>query len=250
MDGDNKLRIDHLIHDLKGPLAVVEAGVTGLLGRRASYGPLTEKQEKVLRRIFRNVRITQQLVVDALELGRCGEGVFHPSRFALSEWLPAVLVEIFDLFDAEESERIRACDRLKDFQSALDDQGVTLTIDEATWERRVTLDRQKLTQILRNLLMNALKYRKRRVSLEVAHRDDFLVLGVWDDGRGIPPNLHERIFECYFQASPEGPQVDRGHGIGLAAALVLTEAMGGGLTLKSEEGAGARFEVAIPIKPA
>lgn len=250
MDGDNKLRIDHLIHDLKGPLAVVEAGVTGLLGRRASYGPLTEKQEKVLRRIFRNVRITQQLVVDALELGRCGEGVFHPSRFALSEWLPAVLVEIFDLFDAEGSERIRDCEGLDALKSVLDEQGVTLEIDQSTWETGVTLDRQKLTQILRNLLMNALKYRKQRVSMEVARRDDRLILGVWDDGRGIPVDLHERIFECYFQASPEGPQVDRGHGLGLAAALVLTEAMGGELTLKSEEGAGARFQVAIPMEPA
>ncbi len=64
--GRNKIKIDLLVHDLKVPLAVIEAGVSTLLNRQEKYGTLTEKQEKVLLRALRNTKITQALVNDAL----------------------------------------------------------------------------------------------------------------------------------------------------------------------------------------
>lgn len=65
---EEKSTIDLLIHDLKNPLAVVQAGLSGLLSRQGQYGPLTPKQEKVLTRLLRNTRGAQMLVYDALEM--------------------------------------------------------------------------------------------------------------------------------------------------------------------------------------
>jgi len=65
-----RIKTDLLIHDLKVPLAVVETGIISLLQRREKYGPITEKQEKVLARALRNTKVIQSLVNDILELGK------------------------------------------------------------------------------------------------------------------------------------------------------------------------------------
>jgi hypothetical protein len=58
--GKQRIKIDLLIHDLKVPIAVIEAGVTSLLERTEKYGPLTEKQRKVIKRILRRTKENYQ----------------------------------------------------------------------------------------------------------------------------------------------------------------------------------------------
>ncbi len=244
---DEKIKIEMLVHDLKTPLAVIEAGVRGMMERPDSYGPLTPKQEKVLRRLLRNTRITQQMVGDALELGRCREGIVTAGRFGVADWLEGVLVEIFDLVENGVSEQIHADGDLAALTATLSRKGLILDVDPAVWEATLHTDRTKLTQILRNLLFNAFKYRKERVTLEIRKGADDLSLSVQDDGKGIPPEMHDKIFECYFQADPADVSSARGHGLGLAAAMVMAEALGGRLRLESEGGRGARFHVRLPL---
>ena len=64
--GKQRIKFELLIHDLKVPLAVIEAGAHSLLERMEKYGPLTEKQKKVLQRVLRNTRVTKSLVNDAM----------------------------------------------------------------------------------------------------------------------------------------------------------------------------------------
>ena len=73
--GRNRIKIDLLIHDLKVPLSVIEAGLVSMLTREEKYGPLTDKQKKVLKRVLRNTRRTITLVNDALELVRLRLGM-------------------------------------------------------------------------------------------------------------------------------------------------------------------------------
>lgn len=242
-----RIKIDLLIHDLKVPLAVIEAGITSLLRRIEKYGPLTEKQEKVLKRALRNTRVTQTLVTDALELGRSREGIINLVDFKLSDLIEQTLVEILDLTDSKASDRIRQCSSLSELREALADKGLVLFIDEDLWCKKVSLDAAKITQILRNLLSNALKYRKSLVELEVNEKKDFLYLSVKDDGDGIPAIHHKHIFECYFQMDAVEVCSVRGHGLGLAGVMVLAEDMGGKLSLESNEGEGAKFIVKVPL---
>ncbi|MCP4668174.1 MAG: sensor histidine kinase, partial [Deltaproteobacteria bacterium] len=104
-----RIKIDLLIHDLKGPLAVIEAGVISLVKRPEKYGALTKKQEKVLRRILRNTKTTKRLVGDALELGRSREGVVNATNFRLSDLIEQALIEAFDLTDTETAEKVKSC---------------------------------------------------------------------------------------------------------------------------------------------
>jgi two-component system OmpR family sensor kinase len=245
--GRNKIKIDLLVHDLKVPLAVIEAGVSTLLNRREKYGPLTEKQEKVLVRALRNTKITQALVNDALELGRSRAGVINASHFKVSYWVEQSLMEIFDLVDFGISEDIKQYSDLAGLKGALREKGIALVVDEDLWCEEVCLDEPKMRQIFRNLLSNALKYRKDRVEVHVEKRGDHLTLSVKDDGEGIPAAFHNRIFECYFQLDSVDSCPVRGHGLGLAGVLVLVEDLGGRLLLESDAGRGATFSVELPF---
>ncbi len=245
--GQNRIKIDLLIHDLKVPLAVIEAGITSLLNRQEKYGPLTEKQTKVLQRALRNTKVTQNLVADALELGRSRKGIMNLSDVRLSSCLGEALIELFDLNNSTLSEKIKACRSLDRLKETLRTEGLILEIDDRLWSAQLPLDEGKIKQIVRNLLSNALKYRKREVSLRAYKDQGNLFVCIKDDGEGIPAKYHKKIFDCYFQMDPSETCPVRGHGLGLAGVMVLLEDMGGKMTLSSDEGQGAEFIVKIPL---
>ena len=102
-------------------------------------------------------------------------------------------------------------------------------------------------QVFRNLMSNALKYRHDRIEIDIGKDGDFFIISVQDDGEGIKEIYHDKIFESYFQLEDEREHCVRGHGLGLAGALILVEDMGGEMYLESDEGKGAKFFVRIPL---
>lgn len=242
-----RIKIELLIHDLKSPIAVIEAGVASLLNRKEKYGPLTPEQERVLSRVLRNVKTTRMLVNDSLEIGRSREGIMNIKECRICSLVEQALVELFDLADFNMSERIRDCEDLLGLVNVLKEKGVALQVDKNLWLRELYLDESKVKQILRNLLSNALKYMKSRVELEISHTDGSLLVSVADDGEGIPRTYHQKIFECYFQMKGNSACPVRGHGLGLAGVMVLVEDLDGKLMLESDEGQGARFIVKVPV---
>ncbi|MBW1804378.1 MAG: HAMP domain-containing histidine kinase [Deltaproteobacteria bacterium] len=245
--GNQRIKFDFLVHDLKVPLAVIETGIISLLEKREKYGELTDKQIKVLHRILRNTIVTKRLVNDALELGRSSEGIMNRSTFMLSNFIEEALLEIFDLTDHETAEKIKGCKNLGVLKGTLHEKGILLGIDEGVWCDEVCLDESKMRQILRNLLNNALKYRRERIELNLEKNTEALFISIKDDGEGIPESYHEKIFGCYFQLDSENTHCVRGHGLGLAGVMILVEDMGGKLFLDSDEGKGAAFSVQVPL---
>ena len=244
----DRIKIDLLIHDLKVPLAVIEAGLISMMNRQEKYGPITEKQERVFKRALRNTKVLKALVGDALELGRSGEGIVFFSNFPLADLIEETLVEILDLTDTVMSEKLKKCENLMHFKKTLEEKGIILSIDETLWEQKIRQDETKIKQILRNLLNNALKYRKSRVELSVDCKEGFVIFSVQDDGAGIPVSYHKKIFDCYFQLEATSTCSVRGHGLGLAGVMVLVEDLGGEMLLNSDEGQGAKFLVKIPLR--
>jgi two-component system OmpR family sensor kinase len=243
----DKIKTELLIHDLKVPLVVIEAGINSLLKKLDEYGPLREKQEKILMRMLRNTKLMQMLVNDVLELGRSRVGIANIRNIRLSDFIGLILVELFDLIDYDTSERIKTCTDLTQLKKTLEEKGLQLFIDEGLWCQEVCLDDAKAKQVLRNLLNNALKYRKEQVELKIDEKDGCLVLSVKDDGEGIPSIYHKKIFKSYFQMDPTDSSPVRGHGVGLAGAMVLVEDMNGELLLESDAGKGVTFLVRVPL---
>ena len=242
----NRIKFEFLVHDLKVPLAVIEAGVLSLLQKQDKYGELNDKQIKILERALRNTIVTRTLVNDALEIGRSSQGIVNKSTFTPAQLVVQTLIEVLDLTDHSTADAIKECRTLTDLQTCLSGQGLFVETEEAFWIRDLYLDESKVRQILRNLLTNAFKYRKNRVVLKIARGERHLFLSVSDDGDGIPSSYHKKIFECYFQMDMKADHCVRGHGLGLAGVQVLLEDMGGELFLESDTGKGATFSVKIP----
>jgi light-regulated signal transduction histidine kinase (bacteriophytochrome) len=113
----------------------------------------------------------------------------------------------------------------------------------------VLADRGEMVQVLQNLLGNAIKYAGRgaRIHAEAVRRGGEWEVSVSDDGPGIDPRYHERIF-VLLQRLHRNDEVE-GTGIGLAICKKIVEGHGGRIWVDSAPGEGARFTFALPAAP-
>lgn len=113
----------------------------------------------------------------------------------------------------------------------------------------VSADADRLTEILLNLLDNALRHTPAGGVIEVsAARDEQMVrLTIADTGPGIPPAERERIFDRFYRLDASRSAATGGSGLGLAIVRSLVAAHGGTITVDERPGGGARFTVALPV---
>jgi signal transduction histidine kinase len=136
-------------------------------------------------------------------------------------------------------------------------KGLTLECIEAPgFPRRLIGDRVHLSQVLGNLVANAVKFTERgriSVKLEAIPSDGARVLCrilVKDTGIGIPMDQQDRIFERFTQADGSSTRTHGGLGLGLAISKRLVELMGGTIGVESEPGRGSTFWVQLPLESA
>ena len=116
---------------------------------------------------------------------------------------------------------------------------------------RLWADRQRLTQVLGNLLDNALRHTPPggHITLSAARKGTEVVFTVADDGEGMAAEHLSHIFERFYRADSARDRGRGGSGIGLAIAKALTEAHGGHITVASRgPGHGTTFTVSVPIQ--
>ena len=112
----------------------------------------------------------------------------------------------------------------------------------------VVADRDRLAQVLINLLDNAVKFTPEGGRIEVSARPSAgrVIVSVADNGVGIPPEDVGRIFERFYRVDRSRDRRDGGTGLGLAIAKHLTQAMGGTIEVDSRSGAGTTFRISLP----
>ncbi len=111
------------------------------------------------------------------------------------------------------------------------------------------LDPLRVSQVLVNLLANAIKFTEHGgVTLYLRRHGEQLSIAVSDTGPGIPPEDHERIFHAFEQADSSTTRKYGGSGLGLAISRRQVEAMGGTLSVRSTPGQGATFTVLLPLE--
>ena len=116
-------------------------------------------------------------------------------------------------------------------------------------EALILTDRTKLTQILSNLINNALKFTdKGIIKVEYRLKENFLEFCVSDTGIGISPVHHERIFDRFYQVQSNVSRLYEGTGLGLAISKAYVELLGGKIWLSSEPGNGTKFFFTIPYE--
>ena len=107
-------------------------------------------------------------------------------------------------------------------------------------------DRNRVQQVLVNLLDNAVKYGRPPLAVSLETRTSAVCIAVADSGPGIPHVEQERIFDKFYRGDPQLTHAPGGTGLGLYIARELTERMGGRLDVRSEPDAGAQFIIQLP----
>lgn len=139
-------------------------------------------------------------------------------------------------------------DVLADLRLQIEETDATITADELPV---VTADREQLAQAFRNLISNALKYsgdEPPRVHVSVERTVDAWQFSVDDEGIGIDPEYHDRIFTVFEQLQTDQDDSGAG-GIGLALCERIVERHGGEIWVESEPGEGTTFSFTIPESP-
>lgn len=110
-------------------------------------------------------------------------------------------------------------------------------------------DRDRVVEILVNLLDNAVKYSppEAEVNLEVRADQTHVTVSVLDNGPGLPPSDLERIFDKYYRLDGSDSQVAYGYGLGLYVCRLLTEALGGRIWAENRPSAGAAISFTLPV---
>ncbi|HET9297818.1 MAG TPA: HAMP domain-containing sensor histidine kinase [Candidatus Binatia bacterium] len=234
-----------LVHELKGPLVLIEAAARTLIEQTGRMGPLTERQEKTVKRILRGTLRGRRLVNQLLEIGRAESAQFSLASFDVGEAVLTVLIESVESSDAQLTARLSEV-TAGEAQAVLAQAGITIKIAPEIDQLRIFQDSAKFGLIVANLIQNALHFRRRSLEIILDREGGDLIISVQDDGPGIPPEHHAAVFERYKQLPIHDGFERKGHGLGLAGALILARRLGGDISLDSVPGQGATFRFRIP----
>ena len=217
-------------HEFRTPLNAI-AGYLQLI-EMGIHGPITEEQRYALARARKSQQHLLSLINDVLNFAKLEAGRVEYSI----EELPLRDV-VFDVTTMIEP------------QLAAKNIAFVVSVDAG---ETVRADREKLQQILLNLLSNAAKFTDAGGWVRVSaagcsdHPSEIVCLSVADNGCGIPADKLESIFDAFVQVNRRLTQTPEGTGLGLAISRDLARAMGGDLRVRSAEGAGATFTVVLP----
>ena len=228
---DAKTRfLNMMSHELRTPLGAI-GGYAALL-EEGIYGALTEEQSKYIARIRHNQAHLLQLVNELLDLGKIESGGFALKLDAVP--VQSVVESVHTMIEPQ----IRAGD-------------LQLQVEVTDPELRFHADRERVEQIVLNVLSNAVKFTPPggSVRIMVSPEADKICVGVRDTGVGIPADKLEAVFEAFYQVEDSRSRTYGGTGLGLAISRQLARAMGGDLTVKSTLGEGSTFSLSLPRSP-
>jgi signal transduction histidine kinase len=242
-----EVNIEFLIHELKDPLAVVETGLRCLLERPDRYGALTERQANTLQRSLRNTRKAWGILNDLLEVGRAEAACRCCSRFQPVSSVHDAIREALETIAGPEPEPVGTYQEPQALERLLHRHGIRLSAAPGVASAEMVQDESQFRRMAGNLIKNALHHRRERVGIALSLDAGRLVLSVSDDGPGVDPADREVIFRRYAQAS-QSPVARKGHGLGLAGALILARCLGGDIRVDSPPGSGATFTLVVPLR--
>ena len=214
-------------HELRTPLTAL-LGFTDLLDR-GIYGDLPERVHEPLEAMRRNGQTLLRLINDILDVAKLRAGQFTIECSAID------LTTI-----------------IRDVVSAMEplilEQGLALTLDLVGELPLVYGQRERLGQVLTNLLANALKFTDQgSITIRTVHEGPRVRFSVIDTGVGIAREQQQAIFEEFQQVDNPHQGHSLGTGLGLPISRRLMELMGGTLTVESTPGVGSIFSGDLPI---
>jgi len=220
-------------HDLRNPITVIQNSSSIILKYLGEN--LTDKQKEFLKKINDSSQFTIKLLSDLLDISKIESGRLE-LEITQNDYIDFLKNNI----------------ELNNFFANEKDISINLGLrDEIPL---IDFDRNKIEQVLNNLISNAIKYSypNTEINIEVEREGDFLLTKVIDQGQGIPEDEQPNIFKAFQKASTKPTAGEKSTGLGLAIAKKIVEGHKGEIWVKSEVGKGSNFYFKLPMagKPA
>jgi signal transduction histidine kinase len=221
--------VSNVSHELRTPLTAIKGAVDLLL--REVPGPLNENQTHHLSRVRSNTQHLAGLINDLLGLSKIEVGKIQLDAGRVS--LGGLVHEVMETVKPMAAEK-----------------PVLLEVDVPEASALVWADRDKITQVLMNLIGNAIKFTPPQGRVTVSASKDgteWAQISVNDSGPGISADECQKIFQKFYQVFEGGGPKPKGTGLGLAISKALVELHGGKIWVESEEGCGSTFSFTLPV---
>jgi len=221
--------LGNVSHELQTPLVSIRGYTEMILKER--LGPISEEQRKGLSLSLKNIDRLISMIDNLLAFTRTDPGL---RELKLSRFPLVPLVE-------EAAELLRENAAAKRIELALSIENPELSIEA---------DRDKILQVLLNLLTNAIKFSRVGSKVEVAAgtgRTGFAEVRVVDEGVGIPEDALGRIFDRYYRVERPDEPAEEGSGLGLAIVRDILRVHGCTIHVRSDEGKGTEFAFTLPL---
>ncbi len=215
-------------HELRTPVGIV-SGALDFLQRQLT---VTGRQAELLSMAIRNTDRALLLINDLLHVERLESGTFPLDRHPVSV--------------AELLSTAHAGTQLAAQRAGID---VTIEVSGAVSETTVFVDAARTQQVLVNLITNAVKFSPSGSTITLsadAPEQGTVRLTVRDQGRGIPADMIDRVFDRFVQVHSDDAHRRGGAGLGLAIAKAIVEQHGGRIQVESDVGRGSAFHVILP----
>jgi signal transduction histidine kinase len=220
--------VANMSHELRTPLAAV-LGYAELM-QEGFYGPLPEKSRDALTRIRSNGKHLLGLINTVLDVAKLESGQF---TLNMAEYVIESVIET-----------VRSAT-----ESLAQNKKLALKTEVAKSLPVGLGDEQRLTQVLLNLVGNAIKFTDAgEVSITAGARNGHFAVSVTDTGPGIPEDQQDRIFEQFHQVDSSNTKAKGGTGLGLAIAKQIVEMHGGRIWVESTLGKGSTFQMELPTR--
>ena len=218
-------------HELRTPLAAIKNAVQLVLNEKT--GEINENQSKFLSMADRNINRLTNILNNILDLAKIESGKME------------VNIEDVDLRPSIEF-------ILSSFQTQADEKSLQLKMEIPEDFPNIYGNREKIEQILTNLVGNALKFTPEGGEVSVSAKlfqkeKDMVVISIRDSGIGIAKNEQEKIFEKFYQAEGSLQRSVGGTGLGLSITKGLVEAHQGKIWVESEVGKGSTFSFSLRV---
>lgn len=219
--------LGNVSHELKTPLFTVQGYLATLLDGAMNDKNIRKKYlERAEKGVERLIYIVEDLdMISKLEMGDVN---LELSRFNIVE----LVQNVFDLLEMK-----------------ADKKNIILMFDRRYSKPvKVFADKEKIQQVLTNLVMNSIKYGKENGTTEVTIEDlvnDKIIVRVRDNGEGIEKHNITRLFERFFRVDKSGARSEGGSGLGLSIVKHIIEAHGEKIYIESEFGKGSEFSFTI-----
>jgi PAS domain S-box-containing protein len=214
-------------HDLRTPLATMSS-FHEMLGE-GMFGELTERGQHLLKVAERNENRMLTLINDLLDLEKSKSGMLKLDRRE---------VELNELLDQS----------VKSLTSLASRQEVDLVLSPS--DLIVNVDGNRVSQVIVNLLSNAIKFSPKGgvINISATEKADMAYISISDQGRGVPDELKEAIFERFQQVEIADAVDKGGSGLGLAICKAIVELHGGKIKVENNENAcGSTFSLGLPL---